>query len=124
MDEGRFRQDFRNQWADSKDPVRDLRNARANAIIASKALLGKQLWKEINDVDTKAEFDSIVGPLTEDPAGLGASLLLLTKVLVDGIEPAPLKAYLKEYQNGEGSLSLLRRFTLELGDASDVTAIL
>jgi hypothetical protein len=49
---------------------------------------------------------------------------LLTKILVDGIEPAPLKAYLKKHETGEGSLSRLRRFALELGDTSDVTAIL
>jgi hypothetical protein len=123
MDEGRFRRDFLNQWAGSKDPVRDLRKARTNAMVASEALLGRPLWKELN-AETKAEFDSLIGPLTDDPAGLGASLLLLTKVLVDGIEPVPLKTHLKEHETGEGSLSLLRRFALELGDTSDVTAIL
>ncbi|MGH3871310.1 MAG: hypothetical protein ACRDSR_07310 [Pseudonocardiaceae bacterium] len=123
MDEGRFRRDFLNQLAGSKDPVRDLRRARANVMTASEAMLGKPLWKEIN-AETKAEFESLIGPLTDDPAGLGASLLLLTKVLVDGIEPAPLKAYLKKHETGEGTLSLLRRFALELGDTSDLTAIL
>lgn len=123
MDEGRFRRDFLNQWASSKDPAGDLRRARAKVRSASEALLGKPLWKELN-VDTKAEFNSLVGPLTDDPAGLGASLLLMTKVLVDGIEPVPLKAYLQEYEKDEKSLSLLRRFAKELGDTSDVTAIL
>jgi hypothetical protein len=123
MDEGRFRRDFLNQWAGSRDPVRDLRKARVNAMTASEALLGKPLWKELN-AETKAEFQSLIGPLTDDPAGLSASLLLLTKVLVDGIEPAPLKVYLKNHEPGKGSLRLLQRFALELGDTSDVTAIL
>ncbi len=123
MDEGRFRRDFLNQWASSKDPAGDLRRARANVRAASKTFLGKPLWKDLNS-ETKAEFESLIGPLTDDPAGLGGSLLLLTKVFVDGIEPEPLKAYLKEKEVNERSLSLLRRFADELGDAADVTAIL
>lgn len=123
MDEGRFRRDFLNQWASSKDPAGDLRRARASARSASEAFLGKPLWKELNP-EAKAEFESLLGPLTEDPAGLGGSLLLLTKVFVDGIEPAPLKAYLKGSEADERSLSLLRRFAVEIGDTSDLTAVL
>ncbi|MFD8495786.1 hypothetical protein [Amycolatopsis sp. NPDC059657] len=123
MDEGRFRRDFLNQWAGSNDPVHDLRKARKEAMAASQALLGKPLRKELN-TETQAEFDSLIGPLTDDPAALGAPLLLLTKVLADGIEPAPLKAYLTDYEPGERSLSLLRRFTQELGGTTDITAIM
>jgi hypothetical protein len=90
---------------------------------ASERLIGKPLWKKL-DLETKAGFHSLIGPLTDDPTSLGASLLLLTRVFVDGIEPEPLKAYLKEHEPGERSLSLLWRFASELGDTSDVTAIL
>jgi hypothetical protein len=123
MDEGRFRRDFLNQWAGSKDPMRDLRKSRQNAMSVSEALLGAPLWKELN-VEIKAEFESLIGPLTDDPAGLGAPLLVLTKVLVDGIDPVPLKRHLENHDSGEKSLSMLRRYVQELGDTADVTAIL
>lgn len=66
----------------------------------------------------------MIGPLNNDRASLGAPLLTLTKVLVDGIEPAPLKAQLPTHDSGEQSLSLLRRYADQLGDTSDTTAIL
>jgi hypothetical protein len=69
-------------------------------------------------------FDSLIGPLSDDPASLGGPLLILTKVLVDGIDPAPLKSHLQTFEKGEQSLRLLQRYAPELGDTSDVTAIL
>jgi hypothetical protein len=123
MDEGRFRRDFLNQWADSKDPVGDLRRARAKAVDISEELLGSPIWKQLPD-DVNAEFNSLIGPLTDDPAALGPPLLLLTKALVDGIDPTPLKVYLKTFEKDEKSLRLLQRYAEELGDTSDITAVL
>lgn len=71
-----------------------------------------------------AEFASLIGPLTDDPVSLGAPLLVLTKVLVDGIDSAPLKSYLKKFDKGEQSLRLLQRYAQELGDTSDMTKVL
>lgn len=123
MNEGRFRRDFLGQWAGSKDTMRDLRRAREETAQASENLLGAPIWKSLN-VEIKAEFDSLIGPLSDDPASLGGPLLVLTKVLVDGIDPAPLKSHLPTFEKGEQSLRLLQRYAQELGDTSDVTAIL
>jgi len=123
MDEGRFRRDFLNQWASSKDPVGDLRRARAKAATISKKLLGAPIWQQLPD-DVNLEFESLIGPLTDDPAALSPPLLILTKALVDGIDPAPLKAHLKTFEKDEKSLRLLRRYAQELGDTSDITAVL
>lgn len=123
MDEGRFRRDFLGQWASSKDISGDLRRARTTAVAVSQSLFGTPLWKELG-VETKAEFESLIGPLNNDPTSLGAPLLTLTKVLVDGIDPGPLKAQLPTRESGEQSLSLLRRYAEQLGDTSDTTAIL
>lgn len=123
MDEGRFRRDFLGQLASSKDVAGDLRRAHENAVEVSEQLLGTPMWKPLSG-DVKAEFDSLIGPLTEDPAALGAPLLVLTKVLVDGIDPGPLKAFLESVEKGEQSLSLLRKYATKLGDTTDITAIL
>ena len=123
MDEGRFRRDFLNQPASSRDPMGDLRRARDRVAAASEQLLGKPAWKPLTG-EIKAEFDSLIGPMSDDPASLGQPLLVLTKALIDGIDPAPLKAYLTTFEKGDQSLQLLRRFTEQLGDESDVTAIL
>jgi hypothetical protein len=123
MDEGRFRRDFLNQWASSKDPVGDLRRARVKAADISRRLLGSPIWRTLPG-DVNSEFESLVGPLADDPAALGPPLLLLAKALVDGIDPAPLKAHLKTFDKDEKSLRLLQRYAQELGDTSDVTSIL
>ena len=123
MDEGRFRRDFLNQWANSKDIVGDLRRAREKAADISEKLLGASIWKPLTG-EIKAEFASLIGPLTDDPVSLGAPLLVLTKVLVDGIDPAPLKSHLQTFDKGEQSLRLLQRYAQELGDTSDMTAVL
>jgi hypothetical protein len=112
-----------NQWASSKDPVGDLRRARARAASISEKLLGSPIWKPLPD-DVNAEFNSLIGPLADDPVALGPPLLLLTKALVDGIDPAPLKAHLKTYEKDEKSLRLLQRYAQELGDTSDIMAVL
>ncbi|MBF6216248.1 hypothetical protein IU469_32240 [Nocardia puris] len=70
------------------------------------------------------QFESMVGPLNEDPASLGKSLLILPIAMVDAINPAPLKTYLGGANKDEKSLSLLQRFTEELGDEDNCTAIL
>ncbi|MEU6646763.1 hypothetical protein ABZ863_30060 [Saccharomonospora sp. NPDC046836] len=123
MEEGRFRRDFLNQPAASRDPAGDLRRARASVSAASEKLLGKPIWKPLSG-DIKAEFQSLIGPLAEDATSFNYPFLALTKVLVDGIDPAPLKQYLSSAEKGDLSLQLLRKFADELGDDSDVTAIL
>lgn len=119
MDEGRFRRDFLAQIASSRDLPGDLRRARAEAAEASQLMLGAPVWKPLSG-DIKAEFDSLLGPLTNDPSALGASLLTLTKALVDAIDPKPLKEYLKTWDPGDQSLKLLGRFAEELGDTEDL----
>ena len=122
MDEGRFRRDFLNQPANSKDPVGDLQRARARAAGVSEALLGSPVWKPL-PADAQAEFESFVGPLSDSPAALGQALLVLTKTLVDGIDPAPLKKFLVSYEKDERSLSLLGRFSEALGGDSELIAV-
>lgn len=118
MEEGRFRRDFLNQIAASPDPVRDLHRARAAAMESTHALLGTPLWKEL-DPQTQSEFDRLVGPTTTDPSALGSPILTLTKAMVDGIERAPLRAFLGDAQKDEKSLALLGRFLERLGDTND-----
>ncbi len=118
MEEGRFRRDFLNQIAASPDPVRDLHRARAAAMESTRALLGTSLWKEL-DPQTQSEFDRLIGPTTTDPSALGPPTLTLTKAMADGIEPAPLRAFLGDAQRDEKSLALLGRFLERLGDTND-----
>jgi hypothetical protein len=123
MDEGRFRRDFLNQWAKSKDVVGDLRRARDEAAAVSTELLGAPIWRQLNG-DIKAEFDSLIGPLAEGRTSLGPALLTLTKVLVDAIDTAALKPYVKTAEKGDQSIRLLQKYADQLGDTSDITAIL
>ncbi|WP_147331968.1 hypothetical protein [Geodermatophilus marinus] len=123
MDEGRFRRDFLNQFASSRDVMGDLRRARESANAASQRVLGAPLWKAL-DGDIKAEFDSLIGPVADDPVSLGPALLILTKSLIDGIDVGPLKGHLSAFDKGDQSLRLLQRFANELGDTTDCTAIL
>lgn len=122
MDEGRFRRDFLNQPANSKDPVGDLQRARATAAEVSEALLGSPIWKPL-PADARAEFESLVGPLSDAPAALGQALLVLTKALVDGIDPVPLKRFLGSYEKDEKSLTLLDRFSEALGGTAELTSV-
>jgi len=124
MDEGRFRRDFLNQWAGSVDVVGDLRRARDRAARASESVLGAPIWRSL-DEETQAAFESLIGPLNEDANSLGQPLLLLTKVLVDAIDPKPLKTALTSpIAPGEQSLSLLRRYLQQQGDEEDATRVL
>ncbi len=122
MDEGRYRRDFLNQPANSKDPAGDLQRARARAADVSGTLLGSVIWKPL-PADAQAEFESLVGPLSDAPAALGQALLVLTKALVDGIDPAPLKKFLGSYGKAEKSLSLLGRFSEALGGTPELVSV-
>jgi hypothetical protein len=122
MDEGRFRRDFLNQPANSKDPAGDLQRARARAAEVSEALLGSPIWRPL-PAGARAEFESLVGPLSDAPAALGQALLVLTKALVDGIDPAPLKTFLGSFEKDERSLSFLGRFSDELGGPPELTLV-
>ena len=119
MDEGRFRRDFLNQFASSPDPPGELRRARGEVAQVSERLLGAPLWRPLTG-EIGAEFESLVGPLNEDPASLGHPILVLTKAIVDAIDPAPLKSHLEEYEPGDKSLRLLERFVESHGADPDL----
>lgn len=122
MDEGRFRRDFLNQFVGSPDPVGDLRRARRRAAEATSALLGSPVWREL-DPQAATEFESLVGPTSNDPSALTAPTITLTKSLVDGIDPAPLKKFLGGSDPGEKSIALLRRLLSSLGDTEDAVEV-
>jgi hypothetical protein len=73
--------------------------------------------------DARAEYESLVGPLSDAPAALGQALLVLTKALVDGIDPTPLKKFLGTYEKDEKSLSLLGRFSEALGGSPELILV-
>lgn len=118
MDEGRFRRDFLNQSVGSPDPAGDLRRARRRAAEVTRALLGAPVWREL-DPPAATEFEALFGPTSNDPSALTAPTITLTKVLVDGIDPAPLKKFLGGSESGEKSIELLRRMLSSLGDTQD-----
>ncbi|HWC11184.1 MAG TPA: hypothetical protein VG455_08175 [Acidimicrobiales bacterium] len=119
MEQGRFRRDFLNQFASSPDVPGDLRRAREKAAKASERLFGTPVWRPLGD-DVAPEYESMIGPLSEDPAALGGQMILLAKCFVDAIDPAPLKAFLGDAQSGERSLSLLGRVAERLGGSAGV----
>jgi hypothetical protein len=121
-EEGRVRRDFLNQWASSDDPVGDLRRARERAAAASEKLMGKPLWKPLNG-DLKAEFASLMGPLSDDIVSLSQPVLVLTRVLIDAIDTKALKTIITA-ESGEQSLQLLRKLVKLLGADEDPTEIL
>ena len=123
MDQGRFRRDFLAQWASSEDVAGDLRRAREQANEVAAATLGAQLWKPLVG-EIKAQWESLLPPLTDDPTALGQRLLTMAKVLVDGIDPGPIKARLTNHEPGEQSLRLLQRLMVELSDEAEVVATL
>lgn len=122
MDEGRFRRDFLNQSVGSPGPVGELRRARRRAAEATRALLGSPVWREL-DPQAANEFEALVGPTSNDPSALTAPTITLTKSLVDGIDPAPLKKFLGGSETGEKSIALLRRMLSLLGDTEDATEV-
>lgn len=117
MEEGRFRRDFLAQFASSPDIPSDLRRARARAAEVSASVFSGPIWRDL-DGDIAAEFESMIGPLSEDPSALGGPFLLLTKCLIDAIEPAPLKDFLEDAGPGERSLALLGRAAERLGGST------
>lgn len=122
MDEGRFRRDFLNQSVGSPDPLGDLRRARRRAAEATSALLGSPVWREL-EPQAATEFEALLGPTSNDPSALTAPTITLTKSLVDGIDPAPLKKFLGGSESGEKSIALLRRVLSSLGDTEDAAEV-
>ncbi|MEZ5410187.1 MAG: hypothetical protein R2761_19310 [Acidimicrobiales bacterium] len=118
MERGRFRRDFLNQFAASPDIPGDLRRAREGVAEATERVLGAPVWRPLGD-DVAPEFESMIGPLSEDPVALQGPLILIAKCFVDAIDPAPLKTFLGDAQSGERSLSLLGRTAERLGGSSD-----
>lgn len=121
MDEGRYRRDFLGQWASSKDVTGDLRRARESAARSTESALGVPIWRPLNGT-LKAQFDSLIGPLTESPTDLNSTLLIVTKALIDSIDPAPLK-YLAPGKKDVKSLALLGRYLDSIGDENDTSEI-
>ena len=118
MDEGRFRRDFLNQSVGSPDPIGDLRRARHRAAVATAAFLGLPVWRDL-DSQAATEFEALLGPTSNDPSALIAPTITLTKALIDGIDPSPLKTYLGASTPGEKSIALLRRLLTSLGDTEE-----
>lgn len=118
MEEGRFRRDFLAQFASSPDVPSDVRRARARAAEASASIFSHAIWRELGE-EIAPEFESMIGPLSEDPSALGGPLLLLTKCLIDAIDPTPLKEFLQDAEPGERSLALLGRAAERLGGSTD-----
>ena len=119
MDEGRFRRDFLGQFAESTDPVGDLRRMRDRADQAAMAKYGQPLWQELpRGLD--GEYRSLMGPLSDDPAALTTPLLVLTKTVVDALNSKLLKSLVPADKN-EQSLSLLRRLLTAAGDPGDAS---
>lgn len=123
MEEGRFRRDFLGQFASSHDPVGDLRRARARAAETSARLLGGPAWKPLEG-DLKAEFESLIGPLSNDSTALNAPILVLVKALNDAIDSKLIKKYLGEVEKDTKPLQILKLLTERLGDDSDLTEFL
>jgi len=121
MEEGRFRRDFLNQIAPSPDPVGELHRARVRAADVTEKMLGSPLWKSL-DAQTRGEFEHLVGPTTTDASSLGPPVLTLTKAMVDGIDPGPLKIFLGGAERDERSLALFGRFLAAIGDTEDAAA--
>ena len=122
MDEGRFRRDFLSQFASSKIPPVTCSAHGPGPQKVPEALAGSPIWRPL-PADARAEFESLVGPLSDAPAALGQALLVLTKALVDGIDPAPLKTFLGSHEKDEKSLSLLGRFSDALGGPPELTLV-
>lgn len=124
MDRGRFERDFLNRPAPSNDPVGDLRRIRRRVAELAEEVLGTPIWRPLAGTD-RAEFESLMGPLNEDPSSLGQPLLVLTKTLVDAIDGRRLKRRVSTPpEEGEKSLRTLARFMTEIGDEGDCTKIL
>jgi hypothetical protein len=118
MDEARFRRDFLNQFSSSSDIPGELRRARDEAVAATERFFGAPVWRPLAD-DILQEYESMIGPLTDEPSGLQAPLLLLAKCFVDAIDPSPLKTFLGDAESGEKSLSLFGRVAERLGGSRD-----
>lgn len=118
MEAGRFRRDFLAQFAPSPDAPGDLRGARARVAEASAKAFGTPIWRPLGD-DIAPEYESMIGPLSDDRSALTGPLLLLTKCFVDAIDPAPLKSFLQDAEPGERSLSLLSRVAERIGGAQE-----
>lgn len=123
MEEGRFRRDFLNQWAESPDPIGDLRRARDHANATACRVLGSDLWRPL-PADLQLSYRSLMGPLSDDESALIAPLLLIAKVFVDGLDSSTLKKAVPDSEKGEKSLSLLRALLLSLGDGDDSSRVL
>lgn len=122
VEEGRFRRDFLNQWADSEDPPSDLRAARMQANEASARALGKPLFRDL-DEQTAVEFDALFGPLTDELSTLTQPIILLTKVFVDGLN-SDLLARFKQDGEQAGTIALLGRLLDQLGEGEDAVSVL
>lgn len=72
--------------------------------MATGALLGSPVWRDL-DSQAATEFEALLGPTSNDPAALTAPTITLTKSLVDGMDPAPLKKYLGGSASGEKSIA-------------------
>lgn len=123
MEEGRFRRDFLNQWASSPDPIGDLRRAREQANGAARATLGGDLWRSL-PADLEVQYQSLMGPLTDDASALLGPLLVVAKVFIDGLDSKLIKKAVGEAERDKKSLALLRELLTSRGDRADSSKVL
>ncbi|SLI61901.1 Uncharacterised protein [Mycobacteroides abscessus subsp. bolletii] len=123
MEEGRYRRDFLNQPSPSPDPIGDLRRARNKANEAAQRVLGGPLWRSVPS-DLRLQYQSLMGPLTDDAAALISPLLVVAKVFVDALDSRLLKKVVDNVEPNEMSLSLLKKMLITLGDTTDSSKML
>lgn len=122
MAEDRFRRDFLNQPACSRDLPGNLRRARSAAAKASDNLLGAPVWKDLKEPE-RTEFDRLHAPMSSEPRALSGPVLTLTKSLVDAIDPRPLRSYLGDQAKDLQQLGLLDAFVKSLSGNDSISAV-
>lgn len=113
MEKGRFLRDFHGRFAESPDPVGDLRHRVEEVKQESQRVLGFSFFREL-DKDLSLQFRNVMGPFGDDPLSLQAPILVLTKVLVDSINIKPLKSYVAS-QKGMQAIALLEECIETIG---------
>ena len=114
MAEDRFRRDFLAQFASAKDLSNDLKSLKLSVNAAAKEVLGISIWCDLNEPE-KTEFNRLHAPVSPSPEKFAATILTLTKALVECIDGKALSQYLKSDVNKSHSLVLLEGLVDKLG---------
>lgn len=120
MDEGRFRRDFLNQPAPTRNPIGGLLRAAERLDEACAARWGQPLRTPLTD-PLKAEFEHLYGPVTNDPNALMNPILTLTKGLIDSLDLKLLREVSGVTEASVKSLELLKVWVVAQGGDVDTT---